>query len=143
MKKVLLAAGIIAAIYVAWGRSDGSRGVPSPSARGDQAVADAFRERRSGVPVTGEGVVTAVLPDDRDGDRHQRFIVRLASGQSLLVAHNIDLAPRLPSLTPGDSVAFSGVYEWNARGGLVHWTHRDPSGRHRAGWLRRDGETFR
>ena len=30
----------------------------------------------------------------------------------------------------------------NARGGVVHWTHRDPSGNHPAGWLKRNGETF-
>lgn len=92
--------------------------------------------------VTGQGVVTAVLPDDNDGGKHQRFILRLGSGQTLLVAHNIDIAPRLASLKPGDTVAFEGVYEWNSQGGLVHWTHRDPSGRHPTGWLRYNGRIY-
>jgi len=141
MKKYLLAIAVVAVLYVGWGQVNGTH-VRRASTSGDEAVASAFREQRSGVQVTGAGVVTAVLPDDRDGDRHQRFIVRLPSGRSLLVAHNVDLAPRLTALEPGDSVEFSGVYEWNARGGLVHWTHHDPSGRHRAGWLRHNGETI-
>ena len=108
----------------------------------DQVFADAYTNQQSDVQVTGAGTVIRILADDNDGGRHQRFIVELASGQTLLIAHNIDLAPRLTPLQRGDSVAFNGVYEWNAKGGLVHWTHRDPSGQHRAGWLRLHGETF-
>ena len=59
----------------------------------------------------------------------------------MLVAHNIDVAPRLSGLETGDEVAFRGVYEWNARGGVVHWTHHDPSGERRGGWLRHEGRT--
>ena len=70
-----------------------------------------------------------LLADDRQGSRHQRFLLRVDGGPTILVAHNIDLAPRVTSLHEGDAIAFSGEYEWNARGGVVHWTHRDPSGR--------------
>lgn len=86
--------------------------------------------------------MTRVLPDDNDGSRHQRFIVRLDSGQTILIAHNIDIAPRIASLNAGDAVDFNGEYEWNPKGGVVHWTHRDPAGRHPAGWLRHNGMTF-
>ncbi len=55
-----------------------------------------------------------------------RFILQLGSGQTLLISHNIDLAPRLTALREGDVVAFNGEYEWSATGGVVHWTHRDP-----------------
>lgn len=92
--------------------------------------------------VTGSGTVIRVLADDTRGARHQRFILRLASGETLLVLHNIDLAPRMSPLRIGDTVDYHGEYIWNARGGLVHWTHRDPSGRHEAGWLRREGAMF-
>ncbi len=108
----------------------------------DDVIARAFDEQQNGVQVTGEGVVTRVLSDDNDGSRHQRFILRLESGQTLLVAHNIDIAPRLSALAPGDSVSFNGVYEWNSEGGTIHWTHRDPSGQHPAGWLQYNGRTF-
>ena len=53
----------------------------------------------------------------------------------------IDIAPRLDGLAVGDQVAFRGVYEWNEQGGVVHWTHHDPSGEHPGGWLRYDGRT--
>jgi hypothetical protein len=112
----------------------------SPSA--DQSITSAFQNQASGVQVAGEGVVERVLSDDNDGSRHQRFILRLASGQTLLVAHNIDLAPRLGSLATGDKVEFNGVYEWNPKGGVIHWTHRDPNGQHAAGWLQHNGTIY-
>ena len=127
---------------VGCGQPQGTPSVLRASTSGDAAIASAFRDQRSGVQVASEGVVTRVLTDDNDGGRHQRFIVRLASGQTVLIAHNIDIAPRLPSLRPGDSVAFSGEYEWNAEGGLIHWTHHDPGGQHAAGWLKFNGQTF-
>ena len=91
--------------------------------------------------VQGSGTVVRLLADDDESSRHQRFIVRLDSGQTLLVAHNIDVAPRVESLAVGDEIAFSGVYEWSAEGGTIHWTHRDPDGNHAPGWLRHDGQT--
>ena len=94
------------------------------------------------MPVEGHGVVSRLLADDEKGSRHQRFIVTLGSGQTLLIAHNIDLAPRLDALKVGDEVAFSGVYEWNAQGGVVHWTHLDPTGRHPGGWIRHRGVAY-
>ena len=85
----------------------------------------AFEERRSSVQVRGRGIVSRVLPDDNRGSLHQRFILDLASGRTLLVAHNIDLAKRIAALEPGDTVEFFGEYEWNEKGGLIHWTHHD------------------
>jgi hypothetical protein len=115
----------------------------SPSATGaDTALQDAFASKQSNVQVAGRGIVTKVLKDDLDGSRHQRFIVRLESGQTLLVAHNIDLAPRIDNLSSGDSVEFFGEYEWNPKGGVIHWTHHDPGGRHVAGWVKHRGRTY-
>lgn len=105
-------------------------------------IAAAWANRQSGVAVEGRGTVEKLLGDDSLGDRHQRFILRLASGQTVLVAHNIDLAPRLEPLAVGDTVQFRGEYEWNDKGGIVHWTHHDPQGQHPGGWLKHDGRTF-
>ena len=88
------------------------------------------------------GPSSACLPDDTEGDRHQRFIVRLASGQTLLIAHNIDVAPRVEGLDEGDTVGFRGVYEWSDEGGSVHWTHHDPDGSHAPGWILHQGRTY-
>ena len=108
----------------------------------DRLIGRAFDAGTSDVQVEGEGVVTRLLADDLDGSRHQRFILRLASGQTILIAHNTDLAPRLNGLREGDTVSFNGEYEWNEKGGTVHWTHRDPAGRHVAGWLKHKGRTY-
>jgi len=107
----------------------------------DSVLASAFANRVSTIQVEGQGIVSKVLPDDNDGSRHQRFILKLRSGQTLLIAHNIDLAPRISSLNEGDAVSFKGQYEWNSQGGVIHWTHRDPGRRHPAGWLKHHGET--
>jgi ABC-type glycerol-3-phosphate transport system substrate-binding protein len=108
----------------------------------DSQIGRAFKNRTSNVQVEGEGVVTRILSDDLDGSRHQRFIVRLASGQTVLIAHNIDIAPRVAGLQEGDRVRFYGEYVWNEKGGMVHWTHHDPAGRHVAGWLKSKGRTY-
>ena len=64
------------------------------------------------------------------------------SKQTVLVVHNIDLAPRVDDLKIGDKILFSGEYQWNAQGGLIHWTHHDPRGRHTAGWIKHGGNTY-
>lgn len=90
----------------------------------------------------GSGTVLRILSDDNEGSRHQRFILQLANGRTLLIAHNIDLAPRIPDLRPGDRVEFNGEFEPNPQGGVIHWTHHDPDGQHVDGWLRHEGRTY-
>jgi Protein of unknown function (DUF3465) len=96
----------------------------------------------SDVQVEGEGLVERILDDDNDGSRHQKFIVRLASDLTVLIVHNIDLAPRVDNLKKGDSIRFYGEYVWSSQGGKVHWTHHDPQGRHVAGWVKHNGRTY-
>lgn len=108
---------------------------------GAAAVAQAFENKVSGVLVELEARVQRTLPDDNEGSRHQRFIVQLSNDMTLLVAHNIDLAPRVP-LSRGDIVGLRGQYEWNDRGGVLHWTHHDPRGRHPGGWIRHEGALY-
>lgn len=119
--------------------------VGSASSSGDSTLGRAFRNRTSDLQVKGSGRVIKLLPDDREGSKHQRFILKLSSGQTLLVAHNIDLAPRINSLRVGDSVEFYGEYEWNSQGGVIHWTHHDPPGgsSHVGGWLKHKGRTYK
>ena len=109
----------------------------------DDPIGRAFASGASDLQVEGEGTVIRLLPDDSDGARHQRFIIELASGQTLLISHNIDIAPRIAGLAVGDTVSFNGEYVWNAKGGVVHWTHHDPRGRHVAGWVVHNGKTYK
>jgi hypothetical protein len=109
----------------------------------DWILKQAFLKKKSEIQVQGQGAVTQLLSDDLENDRHQRFILRLKSGQTLLMAHNIDIAPRLVDLEIGGTVIFFGQYEWNSQGGLIHWTHHDPNRKHINGWLKYMNETYR
>lgn len=115
---------------------------PSDWSSEDQILWQAFENETSDLQVRGSGTVVKVLPDDLEGSKHQKFLLELDSGQTLLIAHNIDLAPRLPGLVEGDAVTFYGEYEWNDKGGVVHWTHHDPNGRHVDGWLLYKGQSY-
>ena len=148
MKKTLLTLlvvfSIVTANYVyAESVSENSSSISEQSVdKSDEIIASAFSNHESNLQVSGQGVVTRLLPDDTDGSKHQKFIIRLSSGQTLLVAHNIDIAPRISSLQEGDSVQFYGEYEWNNKGGVIHWTHHDPSGRKTGGWLMHKGKRY-
>lgn len=120
----------------------GSNGV---SERTDPVLRRAIEEEQSGVMVTFTAAVTRLLPDDNDGSRHQRFIMRLPERigdvRTILVAHNIDLAKRVP-LDEGDTVTVRGQYEWNEKGGVIHWTHHDPGGIREGGWIEHAGVRY-
>lgn len=132
---------VLAAVYVYQTRSPDAGVVPSAApAPGGGAVLEAFKARRSGVEVEATGVVARRLADDRKGLPHERFILRVGD-LTVLVAHNTELAPAVP-VSVGDTVEVRGEYEWNQLGGVIHWTHRDPDGRHAPGWIRLRGRLY-
>lgn len=108
----------------------------------DKALKNVFENKISGVQIGGSGKVIKILPDDNKGSRHQRFILKLNSKQTLLIAHNIDLAPKIQFLKVDDHVNFYGQYEWTSKGGVIHWTHHDPNGQHEGGWLNHGGKMY-
>ncbi|KAA8735018.1 DUF3465 domain-containing protein [Acinetobacter qingfengensis] len=114
----------------------------SETSQSNIKIEQAFAQKQQNVEVEGSGTVKAILKDDNQGSRHQKFILNLSNGQTVLVAHNIDLAPRIDSLKKGDIVVFKGDYEYSEKGGVIHWTHRDPNGHHTDGWLKHDGKIY-
>ncbi len=112
------------------------------TARAGNEVEAAFNSRRSDVQVRGSGRVVKLLRDDNEGSRHQKFLVRVPGNITVLIAHNIDLAPRVAGLREGDTIEFYGEYEYTEKGGVVHWTHHDPGKRHIGGWLKHAGSTY-
>lgn len=144
MKKALYFLVLLAALLYSFIQEQGIPipGLQSPEQSNHYAVQGAYDNRQSDIQVMGEGVVIKVLADDNEGSRHQKFILRTSGRMTLLVSHNIDLAPRIPRLRAGDTVDFYGEYEWNEKGGVLHWTHHDPGGRHIDGWLKHNGKTY-
>lgn len=108
----------------------------------DKKLQRAFENKQTKLQIGGTGKVSKILDDDLKGSHHQRFIIKLATGQTLLIAHNIDLAERIDALVIGDQIDFYGEYEWNEKGGVIHWTHHDPRGKHIAGWLVHNGKVY-
>lgn len=88
------------------------------------------------------GKIVQNLKDDNKGSRHQKFLISPSKGITLLVAHNIDLASPIP-ISIGDTISLYGRYEWNNRGGVIHWTHHDPKGKKKGGWINVNGKVYR
>jgi len=135
------AVAVLAVIFVSCASHDPAT-ERSATAHDNSPIGRAFASGTSDVQVEGEGTVISILSDDVAGSRHQRFIVQLASGQTLLITHNIEVAPRIAGLKVGDGVGFNGEYVWNEKGGVIHWTHHDPQGRHVAGWVMHNGKRY-
>ena len=139
MKRFLPVILVVAAVYLYQQfDSPGGQSYQQPSAVSENSTA--FRD---GQQAKGSGTVVRILSDDSDGSRHQRFILRIAGGRALLIAHNIDLAPRVNGIREGDTVEFYGEFATNAQGGVIHWTHHDPQGRHPDGWLKHNGRIYK
>ena len=115
----------------------------SQNRHGLDVIRQSFDRKISNVQVQSEGRVKAILRDDNEGSRHQKFILSLDNDLTILVAHNIDLSPRIENLKKGDMVEFFGEYEYSPQGGVMHWTHHDPQGRHADGWLKHQGKTYK
>jgi uncharacterized protein DUF3465 len=151
---LLGATGLLAAWVLAWlvstlpaGAPVGPAPLPAPAREapaGDDGVASllaAARDRRVDAVVTVRAPVIRLLPDDRAGSPHQRFLLGIGGRLTVLVAHNLALAPRVP-VAAGDTVTVRGEYEWTPKGGVLHWTHDDPAGRHRTGYVELHGRRY-
>jgi hypothetical protein len=128
------------------GGSRNTSAIEAAEVRGQERVEGpverAFRNEQSNTWRTVTGEVSRLLSDDDQGSRHQRLILELASGHTVLIAHNIDLANRINNIAVGDSVRVKGEYEWNLQGGVIHWTHKDPQGRRDGGWIEHQSRRY-
>lgn len=133
---------LIAFIIVFFAASQYQPNTENTQGETEVSIAELYQQQKSDVQIEVTATVSRLLADDNEGSRHQRFIVEMSDGQTLLVAHNIDLAPRLNNLSLGDEVTIFGEYEWNNKGGVMHWTHHDPANRHPHGWIRHKGQLY-
>lgn len=142
---------LVIAAVAGWAGIDSgifTRGFDTAAARDNTSVQtqrgnlrDLYEARQSGIWTSVTGTIKRTLADDNEGSRHQRFILEDGSGVTVLVAHNIDLAPRVP-LAVHDTIELHGRYEWNDKGGVMHWTHHDPQQREPGGWIEHQGTRY-
>ncbi len=107
----------------------------------ESAIRALIDSRTSGEMVELHAEIVKLLPDDDEGSRHQRILLGLQTGGTMLVAHNIDLAERIPA-EEGDWITVYGQYEWNDKGGVLHWTHHDPKDWREGGWIEHAGVRY-
>jgi len=108
---------------------------------GDSEVIRAQQLQLVKVPLTVTARVKKMLKYDDRGLPHERFLLVLSNGSTILVAHNTKMAPYVP-VQPGDIVTVSGEYIWNAKGGLIHWTHHSDSPNHQSGFIEFNGKRY-
>lgn len=105
-------------------------------------IKTAYKKKLEDVFIEDAGEVVKLLKDDTYGAQHQRFIVRVMNGKTVLIAHNIDIASRINTLQVGDKITFRGEYVYNPKGGILHWTHHDPDGSSAGGWIQHAGKIY-
>jgi hypothetical protein len=86
------------------------------------------------VEITVKAPVKKLLPDDTRGLPHQKFLIELSNGTTVLIAHDTAIAPHVP-LQAGDTPIIRGEYIWNERGGLIHFTHHPARSGHEGGFI--------
>ncbi len=76
---------------------------------------------------------------------HEGFLMQLptchSSHLTVRVEDNVGFAGTI-SFTEGDKLTVKGEYEYYPRGGVIHWTHRDPRGRHADGYIDFNGKRY-
>lgn len=108
---------------------------------GQEQVLKAQAMGLSKVQVCFSAQVYKLLSDDTQGLPHQKFLLILSNGTTVLVAHNTRSAPRVP-VQVGDWIVISGEYVWNKKGGLMHWTHHSDTPKHAGGFIDFKGKRY-
>jgi hypothetical protein len=112
-----------------------------PSVSNDSQIVAFQNEHRMNTEVTGKVKVYKLLQEDDEGLKHERFLVMLSDGTTVLVAHSLDKAPSVP-VSPEDEIIIHGEYVWNQKGGVIHWTHHSDTPKHEGGWIDFKGRRY-
>ncbi len=101
----------------------------------------AYKAHSKKAELSVQGTVVKILADDTKGSQHQKFIIKI-NNKHVLVANNMDLSEKVP-LKVGDEVVIKGEYILNEKGGVLHWTHRDPHHKHPDGFIYHNGKLYK
>ena len=107
----------------------------------NERLVEVFNEGQTGVWISGHGTVTQLPPDDATPSPAQRIVVRINDNFTVVLRHALDHSERVPA-EKGDTVAFQGRYEWDARGGLVSFTYADEDQPGGGGWIELEGTRY-
>jgi hypothetical protein len=116
-------------------------GVTSPQSIDQSQLLQAQANQAKKVEIIFSARVKKILPDDTKGLPHQRLILAVENGSTVLLAHDIKYAPKVP-VQVGDMLVVKGEYIWNRKGGVVHWTHHSDSPRHEGGYIEFGGQKY-
>jgi hypothetical protein len=115
-----------------------------PEAPDNALVCRAFAAQASRQEVLARGKIVALLgTQEGPSGNHEGFLLKLDGDCDLLlrVETNVDLTGPVP-LERGETVEVKGEYEFEPLGGVVHWTHHDPAGRHIDGYVLAAGKLY-
>lgn len=108
----------------------------------DRSLVEAVRSRRNVYYVeAGKLKVTQLLPDDRQGRPHQKWVTRLSDGSEITIIYNSDMGERVP-VNVGREFGVGGEFIWTKQGGIVHWVHEDPKKKRPDGYVYVDGIVY-
>jgi hypothetical protein len=119
-------------------------GCAAQTSPNDAALCSAYSSGQSHVEVVADGTVTRLLGIQPGVvSPHEGFLMRLRSGCDTIVRVevNTDLAGTFP-IARGEAVTVKGEYEYYPLGGVIHWTHHDPRGRHEGGFIEIGGKMY-
>jgi hypothetical protein len=111
----------------------------------NKVICSAYAGQLTNGEVVADGTVGGVLGERRGpSGEHEGFLLQLDGDCDLLlrVETNTDITGPIP-LHRGERVIVKGVYVYTPLGGVIHWTHHDPGGRHEAGFVKTpDGKLY-
>jgi hypothetical protein len=82
-----------------------------------------------------------MLREEDYREPHQRFLLMLSNGTTVLVANDLQYGTYAP-VQEGNVVRIHGEYIWNERGGVLHWTHKSDEPRHESGYIDFNGMRY-
>lgn len=124
-----------------FGSPNSSAESPSTQSIDQSQLLQAQANQAKKVEIIFSARVKKILPDDTKGLPHQRLLLAVENGSTVLLAHDIKYAPKVP-VQVGDMLVVKGEYIWNRKGGVVHWTHHSDSPRHEGGYIEFGGQKY-
>lgn len=122
-------------------QQSGQRSYSRDTVGSDAPAINAQAQQLIKAEITFTAPVKKLLPPDTRGLPHQKFLLELSNGTTILVAHNTRMAPEVP-ISAGSFVTIKGEYIWNPKGGLMHWTHHTDTPNHEGGYIDFNGKRY-